>query len=190
MPLPPALILLLAKSANREQVQYFANIRHVKNSFISADLVAHLLTEESLGEQISFIKALVCPQLEDPAGCEAGVDMWYGDMASCIYNHFVIEADVCSRLGLCKKASIFTPRDWTCEECQDVLTRTAAYMSDPATIAEGVEYLQGDCFCGQDGHTEGCADLVSSIVPLAMPVLAQILTEQTVEHCQEILFVC
>merc|ERR1719186_1885281 len=159
-------------------------------------------------------------------------------MASCIYNHFILEGDVCSRLGLCKKAAIFTPRDWTCEECTDVLARTAAFMSEEETIAMGVEYLQGDCFCGADGHTADyadlvsaiftprdwtceectdvlartaafmseeetiamgveylkgdcfcgadghtadCGDLVSAVVPLAMPVLAQTLVEQTVE---------
>merc|ERR1711874_806250 len=72
-------------------------------------LVDRLLSEESLAEQGAILKAIVCPQLDDPAGCEANVDMWFGDMATCIYNHFVLEGDVCSRLGLCKKASIFTP---------------------------------------------------------------------------------
>merc|ERR1711872_318738 len=69
----------------------------------AAGLVDHLLTDASLAEQGEFVKALVCPQLHDPA--------------SCIYPHFVLEGDVCTMLGLCKKVSIFTPRDWTCEEC-------------------------------------------------------------------------
>merc|ERR1739838_880363 len=147
----------------------------------AAALVDHLLTEDSIAEQGEILKAIVCPATSDPAGCEANIDMYFGDMAGCIYNHFVLESDVCSRLGLCKKAAIFTPRDWTCEECTDVLARTAAFMSEEETIAMGVEYLQGDCFCGADGHTADCADLVSTIVPLAMPVLAQTLVEQTVE---------
>merc|ERR1712179_800647 len=82
------------------------------------------------------------------------------------------------------------PRDWTCEECIDIISRTADYMADAETIAMGVEYLQGDCFCGQDGHTGDCADLVSTIVPLAMPVLAGVLVEQTNELCQEVVGVC
>merc|ERR1711944_93056 len=118
----------------------------------AADLVDHLLTPESLGEQAGFLKVLVCPQTPDPAGCEAAVDQWFPDMANCIYTHFVLDGDVCSRLGLCKKMSMFTPRDWTCEECTDILARTADYMSADETIAEGVEYLQGECFCGQAGH--------------------------------------
>merc|ERR1711872_759505 len=70
----------------------------------AAGLVDHLLTDASLAEQGELVKALVYP-------------------------HFVLEGDVCTMLGLCKKVSIFTPRDWTCEECTDILARTAAYMS-------------------------------------------------------------
>ena len=158
--------------------------------FLSAALVDRLLSDASVTEQGEILKALVCPQTDDPASCEAAVDMWFGDMATCIYNHFVLEADVCSRLGLCKKASIFTPRDWTCEECTDIIARTADYMAADETIAEGVEYLQGECFCGQDGHTDDCGALVSTIVPLAMPVLAGVLVEQTTELCQEVVGVC
>merc|ERR1711982_173115 len=156
----------------------------------AADLVDHLLTPESLGEQAGFLKVLVCPQTPDPSCCEAAVDQWFPDMANCIYTHFVLDGDVCSRLGLCKKMSMFTPRDWTCEECTDILARTADYMSADETIAEGVEYLQGECFCGQAGHSDDCADTVSTIVPLAMPVLAGVLVEQTTELCQDVVGVC
>merc|ERR1739838_1260739 len=75
----------------------------------AAALVDHLLSDASLAEQGAILKAVVCPQLDDAASCEGAIDMWFGDMASCIYNHFILEGDVCSRLGLCKKAAIFTP---------------------------------------------------------------------------------
>merc|ERR1711892_677666 len=106
----------------------------------AAALVEHLLSEASIAEQGAILKAVVCPQLDDAAACEASIDMWFADMASCIY----------------------TPREWTCEECTDVLARTAAFMSEEETITMGVEYLQGDCFCGADGHTADCGDLVSA----------------------------
>merc|ERR1712066_1197608 len=119
------------------------------------DFVSHLLTEESIAEQVQLMKDNVCPQLGID-GCEGILDMWYADMATCIFNHFIIEGDACSLAGLCYV------RDWTCEEC----------------------------FCGAEGHTEGCPSLVEAVVPLAMPVLAAALTEKTVEHCQEIVGVC
>merc|ERR1719402_1484282 len=84
----------------------------------AAALVDRLLSDASLAEQGEILKALVCPQTADPANCEAAVDMWFGDMAGCIYNHFVLEADVCSRLGLCKKASIFTPQTADPANCE------------------------------------------------------------------------
>merc|ERR1711913_135830 len=74
------------------------------------DLVSHMLSEENLAEQVQIMKDNVCPQLGID-GCEAFVDMWYGDMAQ--------------------------------EE----------------SIAEGVAYLQGECFCGAEGHTEDCPAL-------------------------------
>ena len=80
--------------------------------------------------------------------------------------------------------------DWTCEECTDILARTADYMSREETIAEGVAYLQGDCFCGQDGHTEDCPTLVETVLPMAMPVLGAALMEQSTELCQEVVGVC
>merc|ERR1711953_277318 len=112
------------------------------------DFVSHLLTEESLAEQVQLMKDNVCPQL-GVDGCEGILDMWYADMASCIFNHFILEGDACS-----------------------------------------LACLQGDCFCGAEGHTDDCPALVEAVVPLAMPVLAVALTEKVVEHCQEIAGVC
>ena len=118
------------------------------------------------------------------------MDMWFADMASCIYNHFILEQDVCGRLGLCYKNSVPAVRDWTCDECKDILARTADYMAQEDTIAEAVTYLQGDCFCGQDGHSEDCADNVAGVLPIALPVLGSALNEQAVELCQEVVGVC
>ena len=38
-------------------------------------------------------------------GCEGILDMWYADMATCIFNHFILESDACSLAGLCYKKS-------------------------------------------------------------------------------------
>ena len=81
-------------------------------------------------------------------------------------------------------------KDWSCEECTYLNTALADYMREDETITEGVAYLQGECFCGQEGHTEECPGLVQAVLPLAFPALADFLTESTVEHCQEIVGVC
>merc|ERR1712020_606851 len=137
------------------------------------DLVARLLSEESLAEQKAILKLTVCPQLPD-IDCEGTLDMWFPDMASCIYNHFMLEQDVCGQL-------LERVSDWSCEECTDILARAADYMSSEETVTEAVAYLQGDCFCGQDGHTEECPTLVETVLPMAMPVLGAALMEQSTE---------
>merc|ERR1739840_75249 len=125
------------------------------------DLVARFLSEESIAEQVAILKLTVCPQLPD-IDCEGTLDMWFPDMAGCIYNHFMLEQDVCGELlGLCYKKSqkvqlLERVSDWTCEECTDILARTADYMA----------------------HTEDCGTLVSTVLPMAMPVLGAALMEQ------------
>merc|ERR1711862_132959 len=128
----------------------------------SAALVDRLLSEASLTEQGEILKALVCPQTEDPASCEAAVDMWFGDMATCIYNHFVLEADVCSRLGLCKKVSIFTPRDWTCEECTDIIAEllTTWLLMKPLLMVLNI--------CKENASVAR-TDTLTTVVPLSPP---------------------
>ena len=44
------------------------------------------------------MKDNVCPQL-GVDGCEGILDMWYADMATCIFNHFIIEGDACALAG-------------------------------------------------------------------------------------------
>merc|ERR1712211_120189 len=139
----------------------------------SADLVARLLGEESLAEQIAILKLVVCPQLPAEVDCEGTLDMWFADMASCIYNHFILEQDVCGLLGLCYKNDLRTVvGDWTCDECLDILSRTSEYMARPETIYAGVAYRQG---------------LISTVLPMAMPVLAGALNDQATELCQEVI---
>merc|ERR1712083_884910 len=81
-------------------------------------------------------------------------------------------------------------RDWTCDECKDILARTAKFMGQEDTITEAIAYLQGDCYCGQDGHTADCPDLVATVLPLALPVLGNALNEQSTELSQEVVGVC
>merc|ERR1711862_216082 len=158
----------------------------------SVDLDVHLLSEESLGEQIAILKLALCPQLEDVAACEAGLDMWFPDMAGCIYNH-LIEQDICAMfLPDCTKQTRAMSGEWTCEECTSALATLADYMVQEDTIAEGVNYLQGECFCGRpdQDHTEECPSVIASVVPMALPILGSALVEQSTEHCQEIAGVC
>merc|ERR1711935_187948 len=113
---------------------------------------------------------------------------WWGDAAVCLFN-FVAETSPCVTLGYCTKSSDLG-KEWNCEECTDILARTSAYLQEEETVAAGVEVLQGECFCGAEGHTADCADIIGTVLPLAMPILGSVLVEQTTELCQDLLGVC
>merc|ERR1711970_306706 len=156
----------------------------------TVDLVTRLTSDESIAEQIAIMEATVCPSLPPELNCAENLEMWWGDAATCIYQH-IAEADPCVDLGYCSKRRLLSQvRDWTCEECNAILERVSGFLQDDATIADSISYLQGECFCGQEGHTDSCPSLVETLLPLAMPVLGAALMEQATELCQEIAGVC
>merc|ERR1712038_2140000 len=154
----------------------------------AAGLLARLTSAESIEEQTGILISQVCPQAADAAACEAGLSMWWSDMANCLYPAFIGAGDACERLGLCKVKSVLG--DWTCDDCTAIMTRVAEFMKEADTIAQGVGILQGECFCGAAGHTPECPDLVAGLAEPAMMVLSAVLMETTPELCQDIVGVC
>merc|ERR1711913_167245 len=155
----------------------------------AAGLLARLTSPESIAEQTGILISQVCPQAADAAACEAGLSQWWGDMANCLYPAFIGAGDACEQLGLCKKERSLLG-DWTCDDCTDIMTRVANFMQEPSTIEQGVAVLTGDCFCGAEGHTAECPDLVNSLAEPCMQVLSAVLMETTPELCQDIVGVC
>merc|ERR1712036_111227 len=129
-----------------------------------------------------------CPQAADAAACEEGLTMWWSDMAMCLYPAFIGGGDPCGQLGLCKVKSVLG--DWTCDDCTDIMTRVSEFMKKEETIAQGIAILQGECFCGAEGHTANCPALVEGLAAPVMQVLAAVLMETTPELCQDIVGVC
>merc|ERR1712055_216538 len=94
-------------------------------------LVERLTSEASIAEQTDILIATVCPMAPDAAACEAMLSQWWGDMANCLYPAFLGAADACERLGLCyKRTALEQVRDWTCDECTDIINRIAAFMQE------------------------------------------------------------
>merc|ERR1712080_17389 len=130
----------------------------------------------------------LCPQAADAAACEEGLTMWWSDMAMCLYPAFIGGGDPCGQLGLFKVKSALG--DWTCDDCTDIMTRVSEFMKKDETIAQGIAILQGECFCGAEGHTDDCPALVEGLAAPVMQVLAAVLMETTPELCQDIVGVC
>merc|ERR1712107_770345 len=150
--------------------------------------LARLTSPESIAEQTGILISQVCPQAADAAVCEAGLSQWWGDMANCLFPAFIGAGDACEQLGLCKVKSVLG--DWTCDDCTDIMTSVAAFMVKPETIEQGLAVLNGECFCGAEGHTAECPDLVASLAEPAMQVLSAVLMETTPELCRDIVGVC
>merc|ERR1711971_1295378 len=93
-------------------------------------------------------------------------------------------------LAIAAISTVSASKAVTCDECQAAVTDLVARLLSEETVTEAVAYLQGDCFCGQDGHTEECPTLVETVLPMAMPVLGAALMEQSTELCQEVVGVC
>merc|ERR1711862_1054352 len=86
--------------------------------------------DASLEEQAGILIATLCPQAPDADACEAGIAKWWAPMAKCLFPEFLGGADVCVRLGLCEAGRHPLVRDWTCEECTDVLAKVAEFIKD------------------------------------------------------------
>merc|ERR1711978_324899 len=105
----------------------------------AAGLLERLTSAESIAEQTGILISQVCPQAADAAACEAGLSMWWSDMAMCLYPAFIGAGDACERLGLCKVKSVLG--DWTCDDCTAIMTRVSDFMVEPDTIAQGTGIL-------------------------------------------------
>merc|ERR1711955_42544 len=154
----------------------------------AAGLLERLTSPESIAEQMAILISQVCPQAADAAACEEGLTMWWSDMAMCLYPAFIPGDNPCGLLGLCKVKSVLG--DWTCDDCTDIMTRVAEFMKKDETIAQGITVLEGECFCGAEGHTAACPALVESLAAPVMQVLSAVLMETTPELCQDIVGVC
>nr|AQS22570.1 putative protein LOC100176110 isoform X2 [Pseudodiaptomus poplesia] len=152
----------------------------------------HLQTDESIAEQISILSQTVCVFADIPSECEELLNLYWAEMAGVLYNHFLEPAKSCQLLELCSKKSnkMYLPRDWSCEDCTDIMMRLGIYMADKETVNEAVELLQGDAFCGNGSHSEDCLMMVKDFVTAALPVMAQVLDGKSAELCQAVVGVC
>ena len=98
--------------------------------------------------------------------------------------------ELCGLLGPCSLSSAaLYHHTWECKDCRSMLARTAEYLAQEDTLTKVVSLLQGPCFCGE-GEIIECDSLVTTITPMALPLLAHSLTSLSDRHCREVLAVC
>ena len=96
-------------------------------------------------------------QLEDPAGCEAGLTAHWADIATAMYPVYMEGNSVCGQLSVCYV------RDITCEECVDGVGQIGGIISDPATVESVIAFLKVftmklvDSFIDMPSQADFCA---------------------------------
>jgi len=149
-------------------------------TIFGTNMQAYLMSAESIAEQIEIIVANVCPGATDPAGCESGIRENWEAIAMAMYPVFLNAEDLCMKLGACAQKSLVALP--TCDECTGSVAAIADMISSEETINEVVAFLQGDGFCMGDAD---CSASAAAGMPLIMPVLAAVLTENAAQYCCE-----
>merc|ERR1712180_562836 len=90
-----------------------------------------------------------------------------------------ITCDDCLEFG--GAMSNYLQSEPTCDECVGSVILVSEVIKSESKIAEIVAFLQGD-FCASTGEAD-CGETISKLMPLAMPVLAGVLSEKSSEYC-------
>ena len=83
-----------------------------------------------------FAKVETYFQLDDPAGCEAGLTAHWSDIANALYPVYMEGNSVCGQLSVCYV------RDITCDECVNGVGQIGGIISDPATVESVLAFLK------------------------------------------------
>merc|ERR1712203_619174 len=63
----------------------------------------YLMSADSIAEQTELLVAILCPQAQDQAECDAAIRKYWEGIALAMYPVFLDANDVCAQLGVCKK---------------------------------------------------------------------------------------
>merc|ERR1712002_459679 len=165
----------------------------------------YLMSADSIAEQTELLVAILCPQAQDQAECDAAIRKYWEGIALAMYPVFLDANDVCAQLGVCKKnaklaltkagcgpdetecpAGCCPEANWYC--CADNQHCAATAANCPfknifaPKIAELMDFLKGDAYCGSLGDAD-CVAVIDALMPYAMPTLAGLLRERAAQFC-------
>lgn len=143
------------------------------------------MSDASIAEQTGLLVAVLCPGAEDVAECEAAIPMYWPGIALAMYPVFLEANSVCGQVGACKKNSYQKVMSPTCDECTGGVAAVANIIGMESTIAEIMDFLKGDGYCGSLGD-DACVEVIDALMPYAMPALAGVLVERAETLCCEL----
>merc|ERR1719431_1289327 len=150
-------------------------------------LVAKFTTDESIAEQVDFLIEKLCWMSTDIEQCKWGMTNLWPEISKALYPEFLPGKETCTNLFNVCTAAV---REWTCDECLEGVIGVSDYMMDPVVMDKMIVFLQGDAFCGNHDMQEHCKEAVIELIPAAMPLLSELLFDDSVSICQGINGVC
>merc|ERR1712018_1111971 len=113
-------------------------------------------------------------ETECPAGCCPEAN-WY----CCADNQHCA-----ATAANCPFKNIFAPKvaEPTCEDCTGAVNSVGDVIESEAKIAEIMDFLKGDAYCGSLGDAD-CVAVIDALMPYAMPTLAGLLRERAAQFC-------
>ena len=116
------------------------------------------------------------------AGCNDGVDKYWPDMSTAIFQYTETPSDICEGLGLCTK-STFT---FDCETCYEMMTQLYELFKDEAFVTSLLDKVIGFLYCDTAADPTECQAFVETYGVAIMSVLGDYLVTEDVSTCDRI----
>merc|ERR1719370_532265 len=134
---------------------------------VVSTIAARLMSEESLAAQGAILVSGLCPGVEDPAACEAGLPGLWNDIAALLWPGYWdptaewMCADICA-----------APEDvaMTCDDCKMGIQAAIDQMLSPEAMDVIVEGISAE-IC-KDNPTPECPAAVDGVLRNGLPLLA------------------
>ena len=141
-------------------------------------LLSQMSTGPSLTEQSLYLTQH-CTSIPD----NDTLVSWWPDMATCLYQKWVLPDFTCLYLGGCQHVS----QPWLCQDVSHLMSQLFADTGS-LSVNQGAEaLLHGDCFCGNPDHIidSACNSTVSSLLPMVLPGMSDWITNRTDWMCTD-----
>merc|ERR1711915_539089 len=119
--------------------------------------------------QVEVLLAELCPTVEDPEGCVAGLPDFWAQVVAVLWPGY-FDPTAAWMCGNGKQL-----REFTCDECKSGMMGAIDQLLSEEFVNGTVDALSGEGFCGQGENPEECANVISVLIPAALPILLETL---------------
>ena len=151
-------------------------------------LASFFVEEPEVAAEIMILQFGICPQTPDASACEAQVALWWPSLAQAISSN----PDMIP--GMCEEIPDLCQQDWCCDVCKSRVREVASLSESPEHLGTLVSYLQANGFCLNPDigivSAEDCATVIGSFIPVAMPLLMEVMKIEDERICTDLYGIC